>query len=101
MKKTWNVSYNVYYHRVHQLAISSTCVVLGIHYKIAKACIKLGELSHLMQTFILLKSLPKLLLLRSAASPTFFLEVWLLALELHVVVVLEELTPIACILLAA
>ena len=54
-----------------------------------------------MQTFILLKSLPKLLLLRSATSPTFFLEVWLLALELHVVVVLEELAPIACILLAA
>lgn len=54
MKKTWNVSYNVYYHRVHQLAISSTCVVLGIHYKIAKACIKLGESSPLMQAFILL-----------------------------------------------
>ena len=47
------------------------------------------------------KSLPKLLLLRSAASPTFFLEVWLLALELHVIVVLEELAPITCILLAA
>ena len=40
-----------------------------------------------------------LLLLRSATSPTFFLEVWLLTLELHVVVVLEELAPIACILL--
>ena len=28
--------------------------VLGIHYKIAKACIKLGESSLLMQAFILL-----------------------------------------------
>ena len=28
--------------------------VLGIHYKIAKACIKLGESSHSMQAFILL-----------------------------------------------
>ena len=28
--------------------------VLGIHYKIAKACIKQRESSHLMQTFILL-----------------------------------------------
>lgn len=28
--------------------------VLGIHYKKAKACIKLGESSPLMQTFILL-----------------------------------------------
>ena len=49
--------------------------------------------------FHLIKSLPKLLLLRSATSPAFFLEVWLLTLELHVVVVLEELAPIACILL--
>lgn len=75
--------------------------VLGIHYKIAKACIKQGKLSHLMQASPYHKSLPKLLLLRSATSPTFFLEVWLLTLELHVVVVLEELAPIACILLAA
>ncbi len=28
--------------------------VLGIHYKIAKACIKLGESSHSMQAFTLL-----------------------------------------------
>ena len=47
------------------------------------------------------KSHYALLLLRSATSPTFFLEVWLLTLELHVVVVLEELAPIACILLRA
>ena len=37
-----------------QEAISSTCVVLGIPYKIAQACIKLGESSHSMQAFILL-----------------------------------------------
>lgn len=47
------------------------------------------------------KSLPKLLLFRTAASPTFFLEVWLLALEFHIVIVLEELTPVACFLLTA
>ena len=75
--------------------------VLGIHYKIAIACIKQGESSHLMQALPYHKSLPNLLLLRSATSPAFFLEIWLLTLELHVVVVLEELAPIACILLAA
>ena len=46
-------------------------------------------------------SLRRLLLLRTAACPAFFLEVGFLALELNVVVVLEELTPVACLLFSA
>ena len=46
-------------------------------------------------------SLRQLLLLRTAACPAFFLEVGFLALELNVVVVLEELTPVACLLFSA
>ena len=46
-------------------------------------------------------SLSRLLLLRTAACPAFFLEVGFLTLELNVVVVLEELTPVACLLFSA
>ena len=46
-------------------------------------------------------SLRRLLLLRTAACPAFFLEVGFLALELNVVVVLEELTPVARLLFSA
>ena len=46
-------------------------------------------------------SLSRLLLLRTAACPAFFLEVGFLALELNVVVVLEELTPVARLLFSA
>ena len=47
------------------------------------------------------QSLRRLLLLRTAACPAFFLEVGFLTLELNVVVVLEELTPVACLLFSA
>ena len=46
-------------------------------------------------------SLRRLLLLWTAACPAFFLKVGFLALELNVVVVLEELTPVARLLFSA